>query len=153
MPVEVRDASAVSAMFLVRADVARALIAYSGLDVAEPLRGQAVCSLAFIRYVDGDLGPYNEFAVSFLVRPQGSHRRGRMGAFIHRLPVDGSLAPGRCSGPPRREPDCRGAGRTRAAQTRRHDQQRSALADELRRCRGGFLVIGFTAAAAAGRPR
>lgn len=37
-------------------------------------------------YVDGDLGPYHEFAVSFLVR-----ERRRLGAFIHRLPVDGSF--------------------------------------------------------------
>ena len=43
-------------------------------------------SLAFIRYVDGDLDPYNEFAVAFLVAdPTGGKGKG---GYIHRLPVD-----------------------------------------------------------------
>lgn len=84
MPVRIRDAAVASAMFAVRAPAARALIAYSGLDVFEPVRGRAICSLAFVRYVDGDLGPYHEFAVAFLARPPG----GEVGAFIHWLPVN-----------------------------------------------------------------
>ncbi|RJL30506.1 acetoacetate decarboxylase family protein [Bailinhaonella thermotolerans] len=101
MPVEIREAAACSAMYLVRADAARAIVAYSGLDVAEPLPGRAVCSLAFVRYVDGDLGPYHEFAVAFLVRPPDAGpppdrglggladlARSGVGAFIHWLPVN-----------------------------------------------------------------
>jgi Acetoacetate decarboxylase (ADC) len=99
IPVEVRDASAHMASFLVPAAAAQDLIAYSGLDVAEPLPGRAVCSLAFMRYVDGDLGPYHEVAVAFLVRHKGMEpasaltksaevARGFLGAFIHQLPVN-----------------------------------------------------------------
>ncbi|MFV2175175.1 acetoacetate decarboxylase family protein [Actinomadura sp. LOL_016] len=84
IPVRIRDAAVASAMFAVPAPAARALIAYSGLDVFEPLPGRAVCSLAFVRYADGDLGPYHEFAVAFLARPPG----GKVGAFIHWLPVN-----------------------------------------------------------------
>jgi hypothetical protein len=99
IPVEVRDASASMASFLAPAAAAQDLIASSGLDVAEPIPGRAVCSLAFMRYLDGDLGPYHEFAVAFLVRHRGMEpasavtksaevARGFIGAFIHQLPVN-----------------------------------------------------------------
>ncbi|MEV0666948.1 acetoacetate decarboxylase family protein [Actinomadura luteofluorescens] len=95
LPVRIRDAAVGSAMFAVPAGAAQDVIAYSGLAVAEPLPGKAVCSLAFVRYADGDLGPYHEFAVAFLVRPPGAAPSpgvlGRMrgiGAFIHWLPVN-----------------------------------------------------------------
>ncbi|HYV59163.1 MAG TPA: acetoacetate decarboxylase family protein [Acidimicrobiia bacterium] len=99
IPVEVRDASASVASYLVPAAAAQDLIASSGLDVAEPIPGRAVCSLAFMRYLDGDLGPYHEFAVAFLVRHRGMEpasavtksaevARGFIGAFIHQLPVN-----------------------------------------------------------------
>ncbi|MEU5883218.1 acetoacetate decarboxylase family protein [Spirillospora sp. NPDC047279] len=83
MPVRIRDAAVASAMFAVPAGPAQAVIDYTGLQVATPLLGRAICSLAFIRYADGDLGPYHEFAVAFLVKgPE------RIGAFIHWLPVN-----------------------------------------------------------------
>ncbi|MFC9969449.1 acetoacetate decarboxylase family protein [Spirillospora sp. NPDC127200] len=91
LPVRIRDAAVASAMFAVPAAPAQAVIAYSGLEVAEPLPGRAICSLAFVRYADGDLGSYHEFAVAFLVRPPGAPPTRRMkgvGAFIHWLPVN-----------------------------------------------------------------
>jgi hypothetical protein len=103
LPVRIRDAAVASAMFAVPAAPAQAVIAYSGLEVAEPLPGRAICSLAFIRYADGDLGPYHEFAVAFLVHPPGAdppppgrgvrdlmglRGLGSIGAFIHWLPVN-----------------------------------------------------------------
>lgn len=98
LPVRIRDAAVASAMFAVPAAAAQAVIAYSGLEIAEPRRGRAICSLACVRYADGDLGPYHEFAVAFLVRPPGapppSGPLGRLrglagvGAFIHWLPVN-----------------------------------------------------------------
>jgi hypothetical protein len=99
VPVEVRDASAHTASFLVPAPAAQDLIAYSDLEVAEPLPGRAVCTLAFMRYLDSDLGPYHELAVAFLVRHKGMDpasaftksaevARGFLGAFIHQLPVN-----------------------------------------------------------------
>lgn len=102
MPVEVRDATVCSAMYLVRADAARAVLAYSDLDVTEVLPGKALCTLMFVRYGDSDLDSYHEFGVAFAVRPPDAGRRrarsvlsGLMdlrahgtGAFIHWLPVD-----------------------------------------------------------------
>jgi hypothetical protein len=88
-PVQIRDATACSAMFAVSAAAARSVVGDSGLDVAEPIPGKAICSLAFVRYVDGDLGLYHEFAVSFLVRPPSGV--GRVGAFIYWLPVNQSF--------------------------------------------------------------
>ncbi|GAA0927487.1 acetoacetate decarboxylase family protein [Nonomuraea longicatena] len=90
LPVRVRDATVCSAFFPVRADAARAVIAYSGLDAAEILPGKAVCALVFADYRDSDLDAYHEFGVAFLVRPPGSESRGprEVGAFVHWLPVD-----------------------------------------------------------------
>ncbi|MEV0591206.1 acetoacetate decarboxylase family protein [Nonomuraea cavernae] len=94
MPVRVRDASVCSAMYPVRADAARAVIAYSGLDVAEILPGKAICALTFVDYLDGDLDTYHEFGVAFLIRPPGSISSPGLGdlrqagVFIHWLPVD-----------------------------------------------------------------
>jgi Acetoacetate decarboxylase (ADC) len=101
-PVEVRDASAHMASFLVPATAAQDLVDYSGLAVAEPLPGRAACTIAFMRYLDSDLGPYQEVAVAFLVRHKGMDpasaftksaevARGFLGAFIHQLPVNQEL--------------------------------------------------------------
>ncbi len=93
-PVEIRSASACSALFAVPAPAAATLLAGAGLEPVRPWPGRALCSLAFVRYIDGDLGPYHEFAVALLARAPGS---ARAGAYIHRLPVDGefTLAAGR----------------------------------------------------------
>ncbi|MDH2427812.1 acetoacetate decarboxylase family protein [Sphaerisporangium sp. TRM90804] len=102
MPVEIRDATACAATYLVRADAVRAVLAYCDLDVAEVLPGKALCTLAFIRYDEGDLGSYNEFGVAFSVRPPDDRRRRTRGPvsglrdvlaavsgmFVHWLPVD-----------------------------------------------------------------
>jgi hypothetical protein len=102
MPVRIRDATVCGASYLVRANAARAVIAYSRLDVAEVLPGKALCTLVFADYTDGDLGAYHEFGVAFLVRPPGADPapRGSLrstlwelyktgtGAFVHWLPVD-----------------------------------------------------------------
>ncbi|MEW9547053.1 acetoacetate decarboxylase family protein [Nonomuraea sp. NPDC050783] len=93
-PVRVRDAQVASAFYPVRADAARAVIAYSGLDVAEALPGKAVCVLMFVDYRDGDLDTYHEFGMAFLIRPPGRTGPGgpadlrQAGVFIHWLPVD-----------------------------------------------------------------
>jgi hypothetical protein len=91
IPVEVRDARSWFATFAVPFDAARSLIDSSGLVPASPLPGRALCSLAFVDYIDGDLDPYHEVAVAILVREPGSARRRPAGAFIHQLPVDQSF--------------------------------------------------------------
>ncbi|MEU6997051.1 acetoacetate decarboxylase family protein [Nonomuraea sp. NPDC046570] len=94
LPVRVRQATVGGAMYAVRADAARAVIAYSGLDVAEAIPGKAVCALVFIDYTDSDLDAYHEFGVAFLVRPPemsgpaSVSELWRAGVFVHWLPVD-----------------------------------------------------------------
>ena len=108
MPVEIRAASAFMAMYSVPTVAAQSLIDYTGLEILQFRPGRGICVLVFVDYVDGDLGPYNEFGVAFLVRdhradstsvPQDlkALARGRAGALIHQLPVDGdfTLAAGR----------------------------------------------------------
>lgn len=104
MPVQVRDARCIVAGFTADADAMARAIAASGASPLRPLRmrpGRGMVMLVFVDYVDGDLGPYNEFGVCLLVenpaqRPSpinalGSVLRGDAHALIHRLPVDGEF--------------------------------------------------------------
>lgn len=109
MPVEVRSAVAMTAMFSAAAGRAQELVEYSGLEVLEYRPGRGVVGLVFVRYLDGDLGPYDELGVCVLVHHHDrSDRRttwgnlrslvtGEAGVLIHRLPVDGefTMAAGR----------------------------------------------------------
>jgi hypothetical protein len=86
IPVEVRHARSWFATFLVRADAVGRILAPTGLAPFRLPAGRAMASLAFVRYTDGDLDPYHEVAVAFVVAdPAGGRAKG---AYIHRLPVD-----------------------------------------------------------------
>jgi hypothetical protein len=103
MPVRIRRASAFMAMYSVPTAAAQSLIDYSGLEILQFRPGRGLCALVFVDYVDGDLGPYNEFGVTFMVR--GHHAAGggsvpadlrslatgAAGTLIHQLPVDGEF--------------------------------------------------------------
>lgn len=103
MPVAVRTASAFMAMFSVPSVTAQSIIDHTGLTVLQYRPGRALCGLVFVDYVDGDLGPYNEFGVTYLVRSHTappetsvltdlrSLASGTAGALIHQLPVDGEF--------------------------------------------------------------
>jgi len=96
MPVRVRKADVHTAMFSVPAESAQRLIDYSGLEVCRFRPGRAVVTLMLARYLDGDLGRYNEFGTCVMVNPPGSHAHGlralgEAAAFIHHLPVDQSF--------------------------------------------------------------
>ena len=96
MPVRVRKADVHTAMFAVDADAAQRLIDYSGLQVCRFRPGRAVVTLMLARYVDGDLGRYNEFGTCVMVNRPGStagglRALGDAAAFIHHLPVDQSF--------------------------------------------------------------
>lgn len=108
MPVRIRLAHAFMATYAVSAAAAQRVIDYSGLEILRLPGGRAMCTLVFVDYIDGDLGPYNEFGVSFMVRHHTAGpataladlralSTGGAGVFIHRLPVDGefTLAAGR----------------------------------------------------------
>lgn len=96
MPVEVRSAKMVAATFLVDPDAAQRVIDYTGLHIARQPGGKAVCTLSAVQYLDNDLGPYNEIAVAFVVRPHDlaagsdppSFLSGKVTTFIHKLPVN-----------------------------------------------------------------
>jgi len=96
MPVRIRKADVHTAMFSVDADSAQALIDYSGLRVCRFRPGRAVVTLMLARYIDGDLGRYNEFGTCVMVDKPGStvtglRALGDAAAFIHHLPVDQSF--------------------------------------------------------------
>ncbi len=96
MPVRVRRADVHTAMFSVAADAAQRMIDYSGLKVCRVRPDRAVVTLMLARYIDGDLGRYNEFGTCVMVNPPGSQATGLRAladaaAFIHHLPVDQSF--------------------------------------------------------------
>ncbi|MFC7447993.1 acetoacetate decarboxylase family protein [Rhodococcus daqingensis] len=109
MPVQIRQATAFMAIYSVPTAPAQALIDHTGLEILRYRPGRGLCALVFVDYVDGDLGPYNEFGVCFMVRNHRDIGRpsvvsdlrslatGRAGALIHQLPVDGefTMAAGR----------------------------------------------------------
>jgi hypothetical protein len=98
LPVEVRDATSMSAMFVVPTSMVRRLVPTPKVQIPELFPGRTLCVLAAIEYRDNDLGQYNEVSVAFFVQPGvqkptplfgmlNGFRRGRIGAYIHRLPV------------------------------------------------------------------
>lgn len=108
MPVQIRKATAFMAMYSVPTSAAQRLIDPTGLEILQYRPGRGLCGLVFVDYVDGDLGPYNEFGVVFMVRDHRTRggsvpgdlralATGGSGALIHQLPVDGdfTLAAGR----------------------------------------------------------
>ncbi|MBD0020590.1 acetoacetate decarboxylase [Gordonia pseudamarae] len=113
IPVRIRHATCFVAGFTADATAVSAAIARAGDGTTRlrPLQirpGRTMCMLVFVDYIDGDLGPYNEFGVCFLVEdpadPPASRiaalralAKGDARALIHRLPVDGefTLAAGR----------------------------------------------------------
>ncbi len=103
LPVQVRDAGCVSAAFLVPTSAVQRLIEVPRIEVAELFPGRTLCTIVGVEYRDNDLGRYNEVGVVFFVR-SAEHRsipligtmldmlRGRLGAYIHRLPVTTSFS-------------------------------------------------------------
>jgi acetoacetate decarboxylase len=103
LPVVVRDATSMSAMFMASTAALRRLIPDARLYVPELFPGRTLCIIAGIEYRDNDLGRYNEASVAFFVKFGGSRplpllgllagfRRGEIGAYIHRLPVTTSFS-------------------------------------------------------------
>jgi hypothetical protein len=103
LPLLVRDAGSISATFLVPTNRVRRLIGTSRIEVAELFPGRTLCTIVGIEYRDNDLGSYNEVGVVFFVRSGDRPSlplvgtvidmiRGRLGAYIHQLPVTTSLS-------------------------------------------------------------
>lgn len=92
LPVEVRSATQASASWVCDADRAQAIVDPTGLRVARYAGNRTMLSLAVVRYLDNDLGPYHELAVAFAVEPHDrpGHRPSLRtpSTYIHRLPVN-----------------------------------------------------------------
>jgi hypothetical protein len=103
LPCIVREASSLTATFLVPTSAAQALLADEALSLVEFLPGRTLLSLACIDYRDNDLGDYQEVSIAFFVRRSGERQRlgylgawrdfmrGRVATYIHRLPVNQSF--------------------------------------------------------------
>jgi hypothetical protein len=85
LPVQVRDASAGTAMFEVDAAAAAALLPTDAFEVVEVAPGRAHFAVIVVDYRDNDLGSYREVGLTLFVRPRAG---GPDGTFILRLPVD-----------------------------------------------------------------
>lgn len=86
LPCYVRNARAMSVVYLVPSQVAATLLGESLEPVeVEPCRAQLV--LGGMDYLDNDLGRYREVMVVFFVRPRRPWL-GAEGTYIYRLPVD-----------------------------------------------------------------
>ncbi|NLU82185.1 acetoacetate decarboxylase family protein [Rhodococcus sp. HNM0569] len=94
-PVQIRRATSFMAGFSVPTAAVDEVVAHTGLRAAATMPGRTCAMLVFVDYLDGDLGPYNEFGVTYLVRHPTDGRR--FGVLIQHLPVDGdfTLAAGR----------------------------------------------------------
>jgi hypothetical protein len=102
MPVEVRDASAAVATFLVSTRVARQIVP-PDFEVVEVFPRRTPLAIAVIDYRDNDLGDYDEVSLTFFVRPRGARRglpwlgawldlaTGKLGTWIWKLPVNQSF--------------------------------------------------------------
>lgn len=103
VPVVVRDAVSVTAMFVVPTAGVHRLMTHPALQVPELLPGRSLCVLAAVEYLDNDLGRYNEVAITFfatvgrerptpLVGLVRAYRRHELAGYIHRLPVTTSFS-------------------------------------------------------------
>ncbi len=101
-PVEVRDASAAIAGFLVPSRAANRLVG-DAFEIVDFLPGRTLFMLGCIDYRDNDLGDYNEIAMNFFVRQRGAPRgfpylgawkamsRGTLPSYSWKMPVDQSF--------------------------------------------------------------
>ncbi len=87
MPVEVRDSSAGTAMFLVPAEEAQELLPGDAFQVIEAAPGLTQLALVVVDYRDNDLGDYHEVGIVFFVTPKGGGPE-TAGTYIWKLPVD-----------------------------------------------------------------
>ena len=87
-PVEIRFARCAYASFAVKPEAAAKVLSDASLDPKVFPGGMAIASIAAVEYVDGDLGPYHEVALSLLVEHPDASGNGKFGAFIRQLPVN-----------------------------------------------------------------
>lgn len=90
LPIAVRSAVSLAATFRVDRAAADAVLAGTGLRAAAGDDGLAGLAIAGVRYLDSDLGTYDELAIGFDVEGLGPDE-GTAVNYIHHLPVDGEF--------------------------------------------------------------
>lgn len=96
LPVAVRKADSIVVSWLVSLDDAQRVLrdhhpaAAEHLEPVPMARGRTMVAMPFVRYVDGDLGAYNELGLAFVVRAIGGDPKD-VGSYIAHLPVDGAF--------------------------------------------------------------
>jgi hypothetical protein len=89
VPVEVRKAQSVAAVYRVDGDAVQAIVGEHGLTAARRDDGTGGISIAGVRYHDGDLGTYDELAIAYdVLDPTDPDAVVQL---IAHLPVDGEL--------------------------------------------------------------
>ena len=98
LPMSIADCALMVQVFAVPTAAAAALMADTGLRVAELWPGRSAVTLMGVRYRDNPLGDYNEAVISLPVYPPGTRAlpllggldvlRGTAAHFVHAMPVD-----------------------------------------------------------------
>lgn len=89
VPVQVRNASSVAAVYRVDGDAVQTIVEPHGLTAARREDGTGGLSIAGVRYHDGDLGAYDELAIAYdVLDPVDPEAVVQL---IAHLPVDGEL--------------------------------------------------------------
>ena len=89
IPAVVRDASSGTAMYMVDAAGAQALIP-DAFEVVEAQPGKTQLTIVIVDYRDNDLGDYDEVGIVFFVKPAGQPD-APVGSYIYKLPVNQSF--------------------------------------------------------------
>jgi hypothetical protein len=89
LPAVVRDASSGTAMYMVNATLAQALVP-EPFEVVESAPGETQATIVIVDYRDNDLGDYDEVGIIFFVRPKGQ-ADAEVGSYIYKLPVNQSF--------------------------------------------------------------
>ncbi|MFK7896666.1 MAG: acetoacetate decarboxylase family protein [Myxococcota bacterium] len=89
IPALVRDASSGTALYMVDAPAAQALVP-AAFEVVEAAPGKTQATIVIVDYRDNDLGDYDEVGIVFFVRPAGQPD-AEVGSYIYKLPVNQSF--------------------------------------------------------------
>lgn len=103
LPLRIHEAEAFFACYVVPSTNAHAFLTEVGLEVAHLIPGFTLCTIVAVKYLDGDLGPYDEIAIVFFVRRPEAASRGRrsdwfdflrrkVGTYVYELPVTEEFA-------------------------------------------------------------
>lgn len=102
MPGFYRDSASFTAVFTASTKAVRALLPHPDMTPVELSPGRSVIAFTAFEYKDSDIGPYNEFGISFLIAFRKRQiplftalrqmRKRQLSAYVWQLPVTTELA-------------------------------------------------------------